>query len=111
MKTLTVGGLEKLQRGNRGINLINVLDREEFEKAHIPGSINIPGNRNDFVEQVERRVSSRDEPVVVYCASVDCQASPKAAKRLESAGFTDVYDFEGGIRGWRDAGQPVEHRL
>lgn len=108
MKTLTVRDLQRLQRTDRGINVINVLPKDAFEEAHIPGSINIPGDRDDFVDRVEDRVASKEEPVVVYCASTDCQASPKAAKKLESAGFTKVYDFESGIKGWQEAGQPVE---
>lgn len=109
MKTLTVKDLKQLRRENRGINVINVLEPDAFERAHIPGSINIPRERDDFVEQVAAQVASKSEPVVVYCASTECQASPTAGKRLEAAGFTTVYDFEGGIKGWKDAGQPVEH--
>jgi rhodanese-related sulfurtransferase len=88
--------------------LINVLDEEQFRKEHIPGSINIPAGRERFAEEVERHVSSRKDPVVVYCASETCKASPGAAHRLERAGFSSVYDFEGGMKEWKEVGRPIE---
>jgi rhodanese-related sulfurtransferase len=79
-----------------GFLLINVLEPQAFQKEHIPDSINIPLSNRQFVERVRDRVDSPNEPVVVYCASKTCDASPKAARRLEDAGFTNVYDYEAG---------------
>lgn len=86
--------------------LINVLARDAFSKQHIRTSINIPVKDENFVDKVADVVGGKDRKVVVYCASFDCDASSKAAKRLEEAGFTQVYDYEGGTRDWfekRDA--------
>jgi len=80
--------------------LINVLSPEQFNKQHIRTSINIPHKNADFAETVEEVAGSKDRKVVVYCASVDCDASPTAAGKLEDAGFTQVYDYEGGTRDW-----------
>ena len=108
MDTLSVTDLKRMTTADRGIAVINVLGRDAYDEAHIPGSINIPLDREDFVDEVARQIPGKDEPVVVYCASETCQASPKAGRRLEEAGYTRVYDFEDGIKGWQDAGQPVE---
>ena len=80
--------------------LINVLPQEEFRKEHIRTSVNIPANNEQFVEHVEEAVGDKDRKVVVYCASFDCDASPRAAKKLEEAGFKQVYDYEGGTKDW-----------
>ncbi|MGM0701261.1 MAG: rhodanese-like domain-containing protein [Pseudomonadota bacterium] len=80
--------------------LINVLPRDAFNKQHIRTSINIPAKDDNFVEKVEDVVGSKDRKVVVYCANFDCDASPKAARKLEDAGFTQVYDYEGGTQDW-----------
>lgn len=80
--------------------LINVLPREKFNKQHIRTSVNIPVDDDDFVETVEKLVGKKDRKIVVYCASFDCDASPEAAKKLEDAGFTQVYDYEGGTKDW-----------
>jgi len=87
-----------------GYVLVNVLDEDAFEKAHIPGSINIPAGK---AEEFGKRYH-HDKGIVVYCASTDCDASPKVARQLMDEGFTDVTDFEAGMAGWKDAGLPIE---
>lgn len=84
--------------------LINVLPRDSFNESHIRTSVNVPHGRDDFTEAVEAMAGRKDRKIVVYCASFDCDASPKAAKKLEAAGFTKVYDYEGGTKDW------FEHR-
>lgn len=103
MDTLTTEQLERSMRDNEEFTLINVLDEDAFSTNHIPGSINIPVNRDDFVQTVENEVADKDAHVIVYCASTDCDASFKAAEKLDAAGFTNVYDYEEGMAGWRDA--------
>jgi rhodanese-related sulfurtransferase len=106
----TLSTTELIQKKNNGDDflLVNVLDEPLFKKQHIHGSINIPVSEENFVDRMARKVADRTEPVVVYCADRDCRASPKAAERLESAGFTNVSDFEDGMKGWVDANRPVE---
>lgn len=88
--------------------LINVLSAEDFEQKHIPGSLHVPVSADDFVEKVTRQAGGdKSATIVVYCASESCDASPKAAKKLDQAGFTDVFDYEAGIAGWEAAGQPL----
>lgn len=90
---------EKLDNGEE-FTLVNVLSAEQFEDEHIPGSINIP--LDQLADEAEDRFDKDDE-IIVYCASPSCQASPKAAKKLESLGFTNVADYEGGLTDWKDA--------
>jgi hypothetical protein len=44
----------------------------------------------------------------VYCYDTDCDASPKAARRMEDLGYQTVYDYEAGKVDWKEAGLPVE---
>ncbi|MDQ2076833.1 rhodanese-like domain-containing protein [Marinimicrobium sp. ABcell2] len=80
--------------------LINVLPRDTFNKEHIRTSVNVPVSEDDFTSKVETIAGNKERKVVVYCASFDCDASTKAAKKLEDAGFTQVYDYEGGTKDW-----------
>lgn len=80
--------------------LINVLPNKAFNEAHIRTSINIPVDDDDFEQVAEKVVGDKGRKVVVYCANYDCDASPKAAKKLENAGFTSVFDYEGGTKDW-----------
>ncbi len=101
MQTLSRDELKKMnEEQHEDFVLINVLPREVFNKEHIRTSINIPHQRKNFAEMVESVVGSKDRKIVVYCANFDCSASPEAAETLEDAGFTRVYDYEGGTKDW-----------
>ena len=104
MKPLTTEQLEKMIESGEQFELINVLPPDQFEEQHIAGSVNIPVADDNFVERVQQQAGGKDKPIVVYCASEACDASPKAAKKLEDAGFTNVYDYEGGTKAWYVAG-------
>lgn len=87
-----------------GYALVNVLDATLYERDHIPASINIP---QDDVDEFEERFD-KDKDIIVYCASPDCDASPKVAEALSKRGFKHVYDYENGMSDWRMAGHKVE---
>jgi rhodanese-related sulfurtransferase len=107
MTPLTLEQFKNLREKNGDLTVINVLDEDQFHLAHIPGTRNVPRDDKRFVQQVEKLAGGKSKPVVVYCASDDCEASPKAAKELEQAGFDNVYDFEGGTKAWKEAGEKL----
>lgn len=101
MKPISRDGLKIMNEAeHEDFVLINVLPRDVFRKQHIRTSINVPVDSDDFVRNVEAVVGGKDRKVVVYCANFDCDASPKAGKQLEDAGFTEVFDYEGGTEDW-----------
>jgi rhodanese-related sulfurtransferase len=87
--------------------LVDVLAEKYFRKFHLPGAINIPLDEQ-FDERIQRAVPDKESPVVVYCMDDDCQASQKAARRMEELGYRDVFDYEAGKMDWKEAGLPVE---
>lgn len=93
---------EKL--ANDHITLIEVLDEEEYKRNHIEGAINVP------LAEIGRELRGKfdlDKEIAVYCADSECGASPKAAEKLDKLGFENVYDYEGGKKDWREAGNPM----
>jgi len=104
MKTIDANQLDQIIESDDDWILLDVLPEESYEKEHIPGAHNTPVHRPDFLERVAELVASREDPVVVYCASDECAASPRAARQLEDDGFTNVMDFEGGLDEWKRAG-------
>jgi len=94
---------EKL--ANDDVKLIEVLDPEQYRDKHIAGAINIP--LSDIGKEATQRFDT-DQEIVVYCADSNCQASPKAAEKLDELGFEDVYDYAGGKKDWEQAGKPLE---
>lgn len=111
MKTLNAKQLKSMIDTARDSDkpvLLNVLSEEDFERGHIPGSHNVPIDNDSFLDDVKKIVDTKDQNIVVYCASRNCSASPKAAEKLTEAGYTNVMDFEDGMAGWKLAGYQAE---
>jgi len=108
MKTLTKEKLKQMIENHEDFVLINVLAEEYFDQEHILTSVNIPVKHEDFVDKVKARFPDKSKRIVVYCASFECRASPAAAKKLADEGYQDVYDYEGGIKEWKEAGYELE---
>lgn len=110
VNTIDTARLKEMKQRNAGLAVVNVLPKEQFDKEHIPDSENIPLGADDFEQKIRQVSGGKDEPIVVYCASTECDASPTAAKKLDAAGFTAVYDYEAGMRGWKEARLPVDRQ-
>ena len=108
MRTLKTGEMKEILKKPDRPPVINVLPAESHQEKHIPGSENVPVDQEQFVQSVEQKVGGKDEPVILYCASTQCDASPRAARKLEAAGFSRVMDYEEGVAGWEEAGLPLE---
>ncbi len=70
----------------------------------IKGARNIDFNAGRF-EQIIPRLP-KEQPIMLYCKSGG--RSGKATQMLKDAGFTEVYDLDGGITAWKEAGLQVE---
>jgi len=93
---------------DQGAQLVEVLPEEDYAELHLPGAISIPLKALD--EQTAT-VLDRAKPVIVYCWDGLCDLSPRAAQRLASLGFTQVYDYASSKVDWMARGLPLEgHR-
>jgi rhodanese-related sulfurtransferase len=85
--------------------LIEVLLPELYKQWHIPGAINIP---TDDMKDTAPGKLSKDEEIIVYCRSLTCGASDRAADALENMGYKNVIIFRGGKKEWEEKGFPVQ---
>jgi len=104
-KTISKEELKQKFDNSDDFTLIEVLEAPSYEKSHIKGAVNIP--LAHLAKETSERFQKEDE-LIVYCADFDCSASPKAADKLESIGFSNVWDFSGGKKEWKEAGYPME---
>jgi rhodanese-related sulfurtransferase len=57
---------DEVQRlAHAGAQLVNVLPREEYDQAHLPGSTSLP--LTELTRERARDVLRRDRTVVTYC--------------------------------------------
>jgi len=88
-----------------GAQLVEVLPAEEYAEEHLPGAISIPLKELDAetTAALDRRV-----PVITYCWDWLCDMSPRAAARLDSLGFEQVYDYAPSKVDYLARGLPTE---
>lgn len=78
------------------VQLVDVRTPSEFAGGHISNALNIDINNADFDAKIQQLDKSK--PVYIYCQSG--KRSSNAARRMESLGFTKIYDLKGGIMSW-----------
>jgi len=92
--------LDRMLKSHEAITLIDVREREDFEKGHIPGAINIP-HRTMSAESTSRL--DRAALIVTYCDGIGCNGSTKGAVNMLNLGFR-VKELMGGLDWWKRDG-------
>lgn len=96
---------QKLDRGDDFV-LAEALPRKYWNKAHLPGAINLP--HDQIAALAPELLPDRQREVVVYCANKECANSEIAARALADLGYETVYEYVEGKADWIAAGYPVE---
>ena len=107
-KEITREELKEKMDKNEDFVLIDVLGETSYKRIHLPQAISIDAHQENFVEEVEKRISDKNKEVIVYCASFSCPLSPAAAHKLADASYTNVLDFNGGLKDWAEGSYPFE---
>src|SRR5919197_6307882 len=85
--------------------LVEVLPAPLYRKEHLPHAVNIP--LEDLTAEKTKSLR-KDQAVIVYCADFQCDLSARAAWRLESMGFQEVYRYTPGKADWLASGWQTE---
>jgi thioredoxin len=85
-----------------GAPLIDVRTPGEFSQSHLQNAINYDISKSGF----ENQIASLDKlkPVLVYCLTGS--RSTYAVRYMQSIGFKEVYELNGGLMKWRTANLP-----
>jgi rhodanese-related sulfurtransferase len=86
--------------------LVEALPEKDYREAHIPGAVSLPADKVE--ELAPKLLKNKDQQIITYCASKECQASIKAAEALEGLGYSNVADYRDGKADWKEAGLPLE---
>lgn len=84
------------------VTVVDVREREDFEKGHIPGAINLPRGNWD-----NPRGLSKEHNNVVYCYTQQCHLAANACVAFASKGFP-MMEMEGGFEAWKESELEVE---
>ena len=96
--------LERIQKKDASLIVLDVRSAEEFAAGHVPGAINIPYTH--LPARISSMPSPTDKDVVVYC-EIGVRAE-KAAASLRDNGFTRLMHLDGDMKQWREARRPME---
>ena len=94
----------RMDRGDRNFLLVDVREESEWQAGHIPGAVHL--GKGVLERDVEAKFPDPAAPLVLYCGGGF--RSALAADNLQKMGYTNVLSMDGGWRGWREAGHPVE---
>jgi rhodanese-related sulfurtransferase len=89
----------------QGAVLIEVLPKTAYDLEHLPGAMSLP--LEELTPDAVRGLDP-DRPTIAYCYDYQCDLSARAAHRLETLGFSDVYDYTASKVAWMAMGLPAE---
>lgn len=98
---LEAGRFSEVLQANPKAPILDVRSPEEYQTGHLENAQNLNWNEK---AAFEKGIASLDKksPIFVYCLAGS--RSSAAAQKLQSMGFTTIYELEGGYLKWRAAG-------
>ncbi len=84
--------------------LVDVREESEFAVSRIPGAMHL--GKGIIERDIEERIPDVNSEIVLYCGGG--YRSALAAFNLQLMGYTNVVSMDGGFRGWKEAGLPLE---
>lgn len=93
----------RLDLGER-FHLVDVREESEWQAGHLPGAIHL--SKGIIERDIEGRIPDLDAEILLYCGGGF--RSALAAENLQRMGYTRVLSMDGGFRGWKEAGFPIE---
>lgn len=103
----TTGPVElslNIQRG-ADINVIDVRESEDYRKGHVPGAINLPYERWESCEGLDKNKLN-----VLYCYTPQCHLAATAAVEFAGKDYP-VMEMDGGFEAWKEADLEIESEI
>jgi len=86
--------------------IVDVRETAEWSAGHIQNARHMAlGHLAGRLSELEK---FKDAPLILVCASGN--RSGHACRRLQKAGFQQVFNLSGGMRAWGDAGLPLTRK-
>jgi len=103
INSMTVEELKSKLDNNEDLILIDVREKNEWDESHIEKAQFLP--LSNFQEEMKKLT---DPSATVVCQCRSGKRSLKAATELQDEGFENLFNLEGGILAWIEAGYPTK---
>lgn len=102
--TVDVDEVYRLVQGKKKPLLIDVRERETYQKAHVSGAINMP--LDALSVRARELPGDREAPIITVCNRGNMSLS--GTLFLKSLGYKNVRSMNGGTLAWMEKGLPTE---
>lgn len=100
---MEVAELQDLMNQDADYILVDCREQDEWDQGHLPGAKFLPLSQWEKVSSVLDQ--DKNKKIILQCRSG--KRSFNAAMNLMDRGFEDLYNLEGGIMAWSDAGYKI----
>lgn len=97
IKEIDLNELEKLKATRQDFYLVDVREKEEFDKGFIPNAIHL--SKGVIERDIEATIPDKNAKIILYCGGG--YRSALAAENLQRMGYSNVFSLIGGYRGYR----------
>lgn len=94
----------RIDAGEPGLHVLDVREADAYAAGHIPGAVHLP--RGQLELRIDAMFPDPTVRILAYCEFG--KISTIAAGTLHTMGFLGAIALDGGIRGWQEAGHPLE---
>lgn len=99
-------GLLALIQARAPMVLLDARSAKWDDGKRIPGAKSLTADAS--LNEIRKHIKSQDQLIVTYCSGLTCPASRNLSERLKKLGYKNVIEYPEGIKGWMEAGHPVE---
>jgi rhodanese-related sulfurtransferase len=107
LETLTVAELASLLAREPATWVCDANSADTRSRFGIVPGARLLSNYRDY-DPAGELPADKGHPLVFYCHSERCSAAATAARKAIAAGYRRVSVLPAGIRGWSEAGRPIE---
>jgi rhodanese-related sulfurtransferase len=94
--------LERMEKKDTSMVILDVRTPEEYAAGHVPGAINIPYTH--LPARLSEIPDAGDKEIVLYCATG--VRSERAAERMREQGYTRLLHLDGDMKAWDEKNRP-----
>ncbi len=104
IRETTVEAVKGRLDAGEALTIVDVREESEYARDHLPGAVHL--GKGVIERDIEKQFPDTGAVLILYCGGGF--RSALAADALMRMGYTNVISMDGGIRGWREAGYPLE---